>query len=55
MLLLLKVRVVSENIEPLDLEGDVLRDPRLKAQELLLTVRIPAPQRVTWLLLVPLV
>lgn len=42
MLLLLKVRVVSENIEPLDLEGDVFRDPRLKARELLPTVGIPA-------------
>lgn len=35
MLLLLKGRVVSEDPEPLDLDGDEFRDPRLKALQLL--------------------
>lgn len=52
---MLKARVVLENLGPLDLAGDVFRDPRLKARELLPTVGIPAPRWVTWLLLVPLV
>lgn len=41
MLLLLRVRVVPEDLEPFDLNGDGFRDPRQKALKLLPKVGIP--------------